>query len=110
MAWFYDLLSLVILIGFLWALLDAVTRPSEAFAWADTMKKWYWVGVLGIGTFGAAAPWLVYMGISPVFAIMFRRGFLFLIFLIVLVYYLGPIRDRMKNYPGGSSRRQKGSW
>lgn len=110
MLWFYDLLSLVILIGFAFAFLDAARRPSHAFEQIGTMKKPLWLILLGIGTVSSAGPFLYRFGLYLPFLDFFRRGLLFLIFLIVLVYYLGPIRQRMGETFGGPERPSRGSW
>lgn len=107
---FYDLLSLALVLSFAFAFLDAARRPSHAFEQVGTMKKPLWLILLGIGAISSAGPFLHRLGFHLPYLDLFHMGILFIIFLIVLVYYLGPIRQRMGETFGGPERPSRGSW
>ncbi len=98
----YTIIPAIIIALLAWALVDAIVRPAAAFTYADTLSKWSWVGVLGCAI-------AVRVGILP-FRIPFEWILSFAL-LVAAFVYLGPVRDRLKNYPGKrSDRRERGSW
>lgn len=83
-----------------WAIVDALMRPQAAFDWADTMKKPLWVLVL-------LAALIIRSGI---FNLGMGRIISFIL-LIVVVYYLGPVRDKLKTFPSNNKKGPgRGSW
>ncbi|MBM9433658.1 DUF2516 family protein [Flaviflexus equikiangi] len=85
---------------FLWAIVDAATRPKDAFPWAGTMSKWAWVAAL-LGGLALRA------GLMP-----FRIPGSFLISLacfILVIYYLGTIKPKLDDSPRRGPR-DRGSW
>lgn len=83
-----------------WAFIDALIRPGKAYEYANVMAKPIWLAILA-GCFVLRAD---LFGLRLGFFVSF-------ICLVVTVYYLGPVRDKLKDYQpprrGGTGR---GSW
>lgn len=94
------IVDILIIAVYAWAVLDALVRPSPAFDWAQTTSKPVWVGLLAFGL-------MVRAGMLPL-DISFG-SIVNLILVVMVVYYLGPIRSRMQSYPK-KRRRERGSW
>ena len=94
------IVDLLVLAGYAWAIVDALVRPAGAFAWAETMSRVAWLALLAVGFVARAGLLPLGIGGGP---------FINLVLVIIVVYYLGPIRSRMSTFPR-HRRREKGSW
>lgn len=85
---FYALLTLVLLVVKLYALVDAVLRPSQAYLAADKLTKTAWMWILGlsvafallpgqsfglIGLVGTVAAFVYLLDVRPALADVTRR-------------------------------------
>lgn len=98
------LFNLFIVALFIWAIIDAVTRPRVAFDWAGTMNKWLWVIALLAG--GAVRAGLMPFRIPGSFLIS-------LACLVLVIYYLGTVKPKLDEMPRRGrrdNRGNRGSW
>lgn len=96
---FFGLLALLALGVKLWALVDAVIRPPQAYAAADKQSKNLWLVLLGLAV---VLSWL-------------GRGFLSIFViagLIVALIYLVDVRPAVREVQrqGGSNQGPYGPW
>lgn len=72
----------------LWALIDAVTRPAQAFAFAG---KWSKQG------------WLIVLGVAALVVVLLGIGFIGIAALIAALVYLLDVRPAVRGSRGGSN-------
>ena len=87
----------------LWAFIDAITRPAQAFVATGKQTKPLWLIILGVaavvGLYGAA------YGVGPV-SILPVAAF------VAAAIYLADVRPKVRSFPknGGSSSGPYGPW
>ena len=103
LAYFFLALTLAAFVVEAWALIDAITRPTQAYTAAGKQSKKIWLLILGvafvIGAYGAA------YGSSPV-------GILSIAAFIAAAIYLVDVRPKVKEFRrgGSSSNGPYGPW
>lgn len=96
------ILFILILALYGWAFVDALIRPQAAFSYAGTMNKWIWVGLLGLAI-------TIRSGVLPLPSPL--RFVISLGTMILVIYYLGPIRQQLSGYDGfRRPKKDRGSW
>lgn len=91
----FIVLRIVMLAVVLWALIDAITRPTQAFALAG---KWSKQG------------WLVVLGVAALVAVLLGFGFLGIAALIAALVYLLDVRPAVREYRGGGPNTRMGPY
>ena len=101
--WFFEVLSIAALGVEVWAFVDAVRRPAQAFPAAGKQTKPLWLIILGVavvvglylgvlsGGFGA-------VGILPIAAF------------VAAAIYLTDVRPKVREFRDGSSSGPYGPW
>jgi Protein of unknown function (DUF2516) len=100
---FFLALGLAAFIVEIWAFVDAITRPSQAFVAAGKQTKPLWLIILGVAAavgLGGAA-----YGAGP-------TSFLPVIAFVAAAVYLADVRPKVKDFKrgGGSSSGPYGPW
>ncbi len=103
LTYFFLALGLVAFGVELWAFIDAITRPAQAFVATGKQTKPLWLIILGVATvIGLAGA--VY-GVGPT-SILPVAAF------VAAAIYLADVRPKVRNFPknGGSSSGPYGPW
>ena len=95
--WIYFIIDVAIMGLVLWALVSAITRPTQDFMYAR-QKKGFWIGILLASLLVTGNGWLYR------FPLPFS-GLLSLAAIFAAVYFLGPENQRM-----GPRRRGGGGY
>jgi hypothetical protein len=84
-----------------WSLVDALSRPANAFLSAGKRTKGFWLAITGVGTAVAfvALPWPLGIG---------QLGFLALLAAVGAIVYLVDVRPAVAPYSGGRGRGGSG--
>ncbi|SDS14179.1 DUF2516 family protein [Paraoerskovia marina] len=96
-----DLLSVAILAIAVFALVDCLRRPAEAFTSERKLTKPIWTGILAV----VAA--LAFIAVPP---LRMNLGFLNLIAAVAAIVYLVDVRPRLAPYRRRGPRKGSGGW
>jgi len=91
----FIIVRIVMLAVVLWALIDAATRPTQAFALAGKWSKQGWLILLGVGSLVVFALGAGFLGIAGV---------------IAAIVYLVDVRPAVKEFRGGGSNTRMGPY
>ncbi|MER5351808.1 DUF2516 family protein [Kitasatospora sp. NPDC002551] len=93
----------VAILGYkLFALIDAATRPEDAYRAADKKTKGFWLAILGIA-----------FGLDLLFGANFMTSFLTLAGLVAAIVYVVDVRPAIRaltNRGGGRDQRNMGPY
>jgi hypothetical protein len=78
----------------IWALIDAITRPAQAFVAAGKQTKPLWLVILGVST-AVGLGYAVYAGGLSVLQILPVAAF------VAAAVYLTDVRPKVKDFRGG---------
>jgi hypothetical protein len=93
--WFFEVLSVAALGVEVWAFVDAVRRPSQAFPAAGKQTKPIWLVILGVAT--VIGLWSSTLG-GPNLVSLFP-----IVAFVAAAIYLTDVRPKVKEFKGGSS-------
>ena len=93
--WFFEVLSIAALGVEVWAFVDAVRRPTQAFPAAGKQTKPIWLVILGVAT--VIGLWSSTLG-GPSLV-----SFLPIIAFVAAAIYLTDVRPKVREFKGGSS-------
>ena len=101
--WFFELLALAAFVAEIWAFVDALRRPTQAFISAGKQTKPLWLIILGVAAVVGLAGAVYRVGptsILPVAAF------------VAAAIYLADVRPKVKDFRngGGTSSGPYGPW
>ena len=102
--WFFFALSAAAFAVEVWAFIDAITRPSQAFVASSKQTKQLWLIILGVAMvigFAGALGKLSVISILPVAAF------------VAAAVYLADVRPKVRSFPknrAGTSSGPYGPW
>ena len=101
---FFLALGLVAFVVEAWALIDAITRPSQAFVAAGKQTKQLWLIILGVAAVVGLA--FAIIGVGPT-SILPVAAF------VAAAVYLADVRPKVRSFPknrSGTSQGPYGPW
>jgi uncharacterized protein DUF2516 len=93
--WFFEVLAIAALCVEVWAFVDAVRRPSQAFPAAGKQTKPLWLVILGVAA--VIGLWSSTLG-GPNLVSLFP-----IIAFVAAAIYLTDVRPKVREFKGGSS-------
>lgn len=93
--WFFEVLAIAALAVEVWAFVDAVRRPSQAFPAAGKQTKPIWLVILGVAA--VIGLWSSTLG-GPNLVSLFP-----IIAFVAAAIYLTDVRPKVREFKGGSS-------
>jgi hypothetical protein len=93
--WFFEVLAIAALVVEVWAFVDAVRRPSQAFPAAGKQTKPIWLVILGVAA--VIGLWSSTLG-GPNLVSLFP-----IVAFVAAAIYLTDVRPKVKEFKGGSS-------
>jgi Protein of unknown function (DUF2516) len=93
--WFFEVLSIAALCAEVWAFVDAVRRPAQAFPAAGKQTKPLWLVILGVAS--VIGLWSSTLG-GPNLVSLFP-----IVAFVAAAIYLTDVRPKVKEFKGGSS-------
>ena len=93
--WFFEVLSIAALCAEVWAFVDAVRRPTQAFPAAGKQTKPIWLVILGVAA--VIGLWSSTLG-GPNLVSLFP-----IVAFVAAAIYLTDVRPKVKEFKGGSS-------
>jgi Protein of unknown function (DUF2516) len=100
--WFFEALSLAALVVEVWAFIDALRHPAQAFTAAGKQTKPIWLIILGvavvIGLGSSALGGFTLISILPLAAF------------VAAAVYLTDVRPKVKEFRGGTNSGPYGPW
>ena len=93
--WFFEVLSVAALGAEVWAFVDAVRRPAQAFPAAGKQTKPLWLVILGVAA--VIGLWSATLG-GPNLVSLFP-----IVAFVAAAIYLTDVRPKVKEFKGGSS-------
>jgi hypothetical protein len=100
--WFFEALAIVALVVEVWALIDAVRRPAQAFTAAGKQTKPIWLIILGVAVvvgLGSSA-----LGGFTLISLLPLAAF------VAAAIYLTDVRPRVREFRGGANSGPYGPW
>jgi len=102
--WFFELLALAAFVAEVWAFVDALRRPSQAFVSASKQTKPLWLIILGVASVIGLYTCAVSRGFSAV-------GILSIAAFVAAAIYLTDVRPKVRGpQSGGTSSGPYGPW
>ena len=93
--WFFEVLAIAALVVEVWAFVDAVRRPAQAFPAAGKQTKPIWLVILGVAA--VIGLWSSTLG-GPNLVSLFP-----IVAFVAAAIYLTDVRPKVKEFKGGSS-------
>ena len=93
--WFFEVLAVAALVVEVWAFVDAVRRPAQAFPAAGKQTKPLWLVILGVAT--VIGLWSSTLG-GPNLVSLFP-----IVAFVAAAIYLTDVRPKVREFKGGSS-------
>jgi hypothetical protein len=93
--WFFEVLAIAALAVEVWAFVDAVRRPAQAFPAAGKQTKPLWLVILGVAA--VIGLWSSTLG-GPNLVSLFP-----IVAFVAAAIYLTDVRPKVKEFKGGSS-------
>ena len=93
--WFFEVLAVAALVVEVWAFVDAVRRPAQAFPAAGKQTKPLWLVILGVAA--VIGLWSSTLG-GPNLVSLFP-----IIAFVAAAIYLTDVRPKVREFKGGSS-------
>jgi hypothetical protein len=103
---FFAVLALAAFVVEAWAFIDAIRRPTGAFAAVGKLTKPLWLIILGVAAvigLGSAVTALLYGGLSIV-------GILPVAAFVAAAVYLADVRPKVREFRGGTHQGPYGPW
>ena len=100
--WFFEALSIAALVVEVWALIDAVRHPAQAYTAAGKQTKPIWLIILGVAVvvgLGSSA-----LGGFTLISLLPLAAF------VAAAIYLTDVRPKVKEFRGGASSGPYGPW
>ena len=101
--WFFEVLSIAAFVVEVWAFVDALRRPTQAFVAAGKQTKPLWLIILGVAAviglyFTTLASGVSAIGILPIAAF------------VAAAIYLTDVRPKVRGFQGGSTGTNSGPY
>ena len=93
--WFFEALSIAALVVEVWALIDAVRHPAQAYTAAGKQTKPIWLIILGVAS--VIGLWSSTLG-GPNLVSIFP-----IVAFVAAAIYLTDVRPKVREFRGGSS-------
>jgi O-antigen/teichoic acid export membrane protein len=102
--WFFFALSLAAFVFEVWAFVDALTRPSQAFVASSKQTKQLWLIILGVA---------VVLGLAAASGRINVINFLAVAAFVAAAIYMADVRPKVRTFPKnrtGTSSGPYGPW
>lgn len=102
--WFFFALSLVAFVFEVWAFVDALIRPSQAFVASSKQTKQLWLIILGVA---------VVLGLAAASGRINVINFLAVAAFVAAAIYMADVRPKVRTFPknrAGTSQGPYGPW